>query len=238
MPLAGAQPRCSTQTENALACAAMPSRKLKVGLVQMSTTEDRASNVKKALDRRARRGRAGAPAWCAFRSCSRGPTSVRSRTRPCSTSRSRSLGRPPRRWPRWRKSSVSWSWPACSRSARRACTTTPRWCSAPAARSSGRYRKMHIPDDPLFYEKFYFTPGDLGFVCVDTPFAKRRPAGVLGSVVPGRRAPDGAARRGDPALSDGHRLAPEREGRATARRSSRRGRRSSAPTPSPTACSW
>ena len=30
------------------------------------------------------------------------------------------------------------------------------------------YRKMHIPDDPLFYEKFYFTPGDLGFHCVDT----------------------------------------------------------------------
>ena len=27
----------------------------------------------------------------------------------------------------------------------------------------GTYRKMHIPDDPLFYEKFYFTPGDLGF---------------------------------------------------------------------------
>src|SRR5262249_30099326 len=27
----------------------------------------------------------------------------------------------------------------------------------------GRYRKMHIPDDPAFYEKFYFTPGDLGF---------------------------------------------------------------------------
>src|SRR5580693_885523 len=27
----------------------------------------------------------------------------------------------------------------------------------------GRYRKMHIPDDPLYYEKYYFTPGDLGF---------------------------------------------------------------------------
>jgi len=27
----------------------------------------------------------------------------------------------------------------------------------------GKYRKMHIPDDPLYYEKFYFTPGDLGF---------------------------------------------------------------------------
>ncbi|MFI5316061.1 MAG: carbon-nitrogen hydrolase [Myxococcota bacterium] len=30
------------------------------------------------------------------------------------------------------------------------------------------YRKMHVPDDPLFYEKFYFAPGDLGFHCVDT----------------------------------------------------------------------
>jgi N-carbamoylputrescine amidase len=32
----------------------------------------------------------------------------------------------------------------------------------------GRYRKMHIPDDPLYYEKFYFTPGDLGFQAFDT----------------------------------------------------------------------
>jgi len=32
----------------------------------------------------------------------------------------------------------------------------------------GRYRKMHIPDDPLYYEKFYFTPGDLGFSAFDT----------------------------------------------------------------------
>ncbi len=33
---------------------------------------------------------------------------------------------------------------------------------------AGRYRKMHIPDDPGFYEKFYFTPGDLGFTPVQT----------------------------------------------------------------------
>ena len=33
----------------------------------------------------------------------------------------------------------------------------------------GLYRKMHIPDDPAFYEKFYFTPGDLGFRAFDTP---------------------------------------------------------------------
>ncbi len=36
----------------------------------------------------------------------------------------------------------------------------------------GKYRKMHIPDDPLFYEKFYFTPGDLGFRSWQTRYAK------------------------------------------------------------------
>ena len=36
----------------------------------------------------------------------------------------------------------------------------------------GVYRKMHIPDDPLFYEKFYFTPGDLGFKAWQTRFGK------------------------------------------------------------------
>lgn len=36
----------------------------------------------------------------------------------------------------------------------------------------GHYRKMHIPDDPGYYEKFYFTPGDLGFQAFDTRFAR------------------------------------------------------------------
>ena len=36
----------------------------------------------------------------------------------------------------------------------------------------GKYRKMHIPDDPLYYEKFYFTPGDLGFRAWQTRYAK------------------------------------------------------------------
>lgn len=40
----------------------------------------------------------------------------------------------------------------------------------------GLYRKMHIPDDPLFYEKFYFTPGDLGFKVFETRYAR---VGVL-----------------------------------------------------------
>jgi N-carbamoylputrescine amidase len=37
---------------------------------------------------------------------------------------------------------------------------------------AGRYRKMHIPDDPGFYEKFYFTPGDLGFTPIQTSVGK------------------------------------------------------------------
>jgi N-carbamoylputrescine amidase len=41
---------------------------------------------------------------------------------------------------------------------------------------AGMYRKMHIPDDPLYYEKFYFTPGDLGFRTHDTSAGK---CGVL-----------------------------------------------------------
>ena len=38
--------------------------------------------------------------------------------------------------------------------------------------TAGVYRKMHIPDDPLFYEKFYFTPGDQGFTPIETRYAK------------------------------------------------------------------
>lgn len=41
---------------------------------------------------------------------------------------------------------------------------------------AGKYRKMHIPDDPLYYEKFYFTPGDLGFRSHETRYGK---VGVL-----------------------------------------------------------
>ena len=37
---------------------------------------------------------------------------------------------------------------------------------------AGKYRKMHIPDDPAYYEKFYFTPGDLGFEPIQTSIGK------------------------------------------------------------------
>jgi N-carbamoylputrescine amidase len=45
----------------------------------------------------------------------------------------------------------------------------------PGGETLAHYRKMHIPDDPLFYEKYYFTPGDLGFMSVPTPEANLGP---------------------------------------------------------------
>jgi N-carbamoylputrescine amidase len=48
--------------------------------------------------------------------------------------------------------------------------------SAAAENIAGIYRKMHIPDDPLYYEKFYFTPGDLGFRSINT---SQGPVGTL-----------------------------------------------------------
>ncbi len=42
----------------------------------------------------------------------------------------------------------------------------------PRGEVAGRYRKMHIPDDPGYYEKFYFSPGDLGFRAHETPFGR------------------------------------------------------------------
>ena len=47
----------------------------------------------------------------------------------------------------------------------------------PDGQLAGRYRKMHIPDDPGYYEKFYFTPGDLGFQVFHTP------AGKIGTLI-------------------------------------------------------
>ncbi|HEY2804221.1 MAG TPA: carbon-nitrogen hydrolase [Gemmatimonadales bacterium] len=45
----------------------------------------------------------------------------------------------------------------------------------PDGAQRGLYRKMHIPDDPLFFEKYYFTPGDLGFLTIPTPQATLGP---------------------------------------------------------------
>ena len=92
---------------------------------------------------------------------------------------------------------------------------------------AGLYRKMHIPDDPLFYEKYYFTPGDIGFRTFDARRAAsaRSSAGTSGIPKP-RACRRYAARRSCsiPRRSAG--IPPRR--RSTARRSTTRGRPSSA----------
>ena len=93
---------------------------------------------------------------------------------------------------------------------------------------------MHIPDDPLYHEKFYFTPGDLGFQSWTTSQRQHRRLRLLGPMVSGSGAPDRFARRGDLILSDRDRLASERERRNMARRSIPPGKRSSAATQSRT----
>ena len=67
--------------------------------------------------------------------------------------------------------------------------------STPTARSPGLYRKMHIPDDPCFYEKFYFTPGRPRLPRLRHPRRAHRRAHLLGPVVSRGRAPHRPAGR-------------------------------------------
>ena len=101
---------------------------------------------------------------------------------------------------------------------------------------AGKYRKMHIPDDPglqrevLLHARRPRLPPDRH---------QRRPArraGVLGPVVSGSGAPDGAGRRRPAAVSDRDRLGPGRRGRREGRASARPGCSAIAATRSPTAC--
>ena len=76
----------------------------------------------------------------------------------------------------------------------------------------GLYRKMHIPDDPLYFEKYYFTPGDLGWQVFATKAAKVGTLVCWDQWYPGGGPADGPARRGTDRLSDGDRLASGGEG--------------------------
>ena len=130
---------------------------------------------------------------------------------------SRFPAHPPPSWPKWRAKPAWPSWHRSLSAARRGSTTTRRSRSNADGQIAGIYRKMHIPDDPLYYEKYYFAPGDLGFQAVDTA------AGRVGTLVcwdqwypEGARLTALAGRRGA-VLSHGHRLAPGGEGRVRRR---------------------
>ena len=77
---------------------------------------------------------------------------------------------------------------------------------------SGLYRKMHIPDDPLYYEKFYFTPGDLGFHALDTTSAASALSSAGTNGIP--KAPASPRCKARPSSSSNrHRMASLRERR-------------------------
>ena len=85
-----------------------------------------------------------------------------------STWPNRSPARAPSAWASSR-SSTAWCWSArCSSAARAGLYHNTAVVFDADGSTAGKYRKMHIPDDPGFYEKFYFTPGDLGFHPIDT----------------------------------------------------------------------
>ena len=199
--------------------SAMPTKqKFKVGLVQMAMSARPAGKPREGGREGARGGEARAPRSSACRSCSARSTSARTRTHalfdlaePIPGPTTEALGRvgEGRRGGDRRLRLRAPRAGALPQHRRRS--------STPTGPLAGLYRKMHIPDDPLYYEKFYFTPGDLGFQAFDTRLRPHRRAHLLGPVVSRGRAAHRAAGRRHPLLPDRHRLAPAREGRARRR---------------------
>lgn len=78
---------------------------------------------------------------------------------------------------------------------------------------AGKYRKMHIPDDPGYYEKFYFTPGDLGFHPIDTSVGRLGVLVCWDPMVSRGSSTHGIARGRTAHLPHCHRLRSERHPR-------------------------
>jgi N-carbamoylputrescine amidase len=153
-----------------------PQTKFRVGLIQMSCGPDPDANLEKAADRMREAARQGADIVCLpelFRAqyfCQREDIALFDLAEPIPGPSTEKLGAVAR------EAGVV---AIASLFERRA----PGLYHNTAAilerdgRVAGLYRKMHIPDDPLYYEKFYFTPGDLGFRAFDTS------AGKIGTLV-------------------------------------------------------
>jgi N-carbamoylputrescine amidase len=146
-----------------------------VGLVQMTCDEQPARNLKKAIARIGEAAKGGATIVCLqelFRSqyfCQREDTALFALAEPIPGPSTQAIARAARQ----HKVVV-----IASLFERRAAGVYHNTAVVLDRDGSiaGMYRKMHIPDDPLYYEKFYFTPGDLGFKVHDTAAGK---CGVL-----------------------------------------------------------
>jgi N-carbamoylputrescine amidase len=143
------------------------SRTMRVGLVQMSMSRDPAENLAKAVARVAEAKAAGADVVCLpelYRSpyfCQKEDAALFDLAEPVPGPSTEALGRAAR------QSGVVVVAPVFERRAPGLYHNSAAIIDA-TGEVAGLYRKMHIPDDPAFYEKFYFTPGDLGFRAVDT----------------------------------------------------------------------
>jgi len=150
--------------------------RFKVGLVQMAMSPEPARNLDKAIERVKDARRAGADVVCLpelFRSqyfCQREDASLFDLAEPVPGPTTEALGRAAREW-----GAVVVA-PVFERRAPGLYHNSAAIIDADG-QVRGLYRKMHIPDDPAFYEKFYFTPGDLGFRAFDTQ------AGRIGTLI-------------------------------------------------------
>jgi N-carbamoylputrescine amidase len=144
----------------------MTKPRFRVGLVQMSMSGEPGENVEKATARVAEAARAGAEVVCLpelYRSpyfCQKEDAAFFDLAEPVPGPSTEALGRAAK------KAGVAVVAPIFERRASGLYHNSAAVIDADG-RVAGLYRKMHVPDDPLFYEKFYFTPGDLGFPAFD-----------------------------------------------------------------------
>jgi len=144
-----------------------PPKRYTIGLVQMAMSADPAANLEKAITKVAEAARAGARLVCLpelFRSqyfAQREDAALFDLAEPVPGPSTEALGRAAQR------AGVVVIAPVFERRAPGLYHNSAAVIDADG-RVVGVYRKMHIPDDPAYYEKFYFTPGDLGFRAFDT----------------------------------------------------------------------
>ena len=146
-------------------------RVIHVGLVQMSMSADADDNLKKAVARIAEAKKKGADVVCLpelYRSpyfCQKEDARLFDLAEPVPGPSTEALGRAAR------EAGVVVVAPIFEKRALGLYHNTAAIIDT-NGEVAGLYRKMHIPDDPAFYEKFYFTPGDLGFRAIDTAKGK------------------------------------------------------------------
>jgi len=148
-----------------------PNRVITVGLVQMSMSADADENLRKAVARVAEAKAKGADVVCLpelYRSpyfCQKEDARLFDLAEPVPGPSTEALGRAAR------EAGVVVVAPIFERRALGLYHNSAAIIDT-TGEVAGLYRKMHIPDDPAFYEKFYFTPGDLGFRAIDTQKGK------------------------------------------------------------------